>query len=201
MNRVYETSLVCVLVSAIVIGCRAQHVENANPEGLPVMDKHHWQSIDQNGWKVQKWVAAAGLVNDPIHVWIRVTPPAAAEKKLPKIKTQMLLAHKGDPKFSRRFEESPRFEECSKLPRRIEIAVWKGESERHDFPPKEFAWEAVVKDAFKSDYTLNGTPGATKLAPGAYDLHITVDLGMDNVKPFVFASVEKIFVTDFKKPR
>ncbi len=197
MIHQFRSFLICTLgvgIPAAILGCGPRHVETSNnPEDLPIMTKHEWQRIEANGWNAERWVAfTRGSRGNPVNVWVRVTPPATAEKQPPKINVQLLLSHKVDPKFSRKATSAPELVDCSKLPKRIEHVRRQTEDSSHEFPPKELSWEAVIQDPFKSN-TIGGTPGATALEPGIYDLRVTLDLGLKDMKPFVFEPIKMTF--------
>jgi hypothetical protein len=181
--------LICfsvALLAAGALGCRPE------PEvidvSLPVIVKDGMQTIEASGWKVERWVAGtSGSGGNSVDVWIRVTPLRKNQLLLPKVKAQLKLTHK-DPKHSRAASASPQFQDCSKMPKRLEFARWGQDyGPEEKFPPKELCWEVTIKDPFRSNTAMD--PGATRLADGAYDLDVTVDLALDKVKPFVFSPI------------
>ncbi|MBI2804258.1 MAG: hypothetical protein HYX68_04645 [Planctomycetes bacterium] len=176
-----------VAITAVTIGCRTEQAEVLSMD-LPIIVKHDLQTIHVNGWKIQRWVApSSGSVGVSVDVWIRVTPLGKSQKLPPNVIAQLKLRH-NDPKISRDASVSPIFQECSKMPKRIEYARWGQDcGPEEKFPPKELCWESTIKDPFRSNTVMD--PGATRLSDGAYDLDVTVDLGLEKVKPFVFSPI------------
>lgn len=184
------SSFIGVLIAALsasALGCQQEPVKPWDKPLLPVMTKHQLQTIQAKGWKVQRWVAYTfGGGGEPVDVWVRITPLEAAAKTQPKAKAFLSLNHK-DPMNSRTATIDPEFQDCSKLPKRLEHARWGQDTEEHEFPPKELCWEARIKDPFNSN--AREKPEAKRLANGVYDLDVKIDLQLEGVAPFVSSPI------------
>ena len=184
------------ILAAPAVGCRQDKPKMLDLDlSVPRMTRHEVQAIEAKGWKVERWIS--GTLGS-VDVWIRITPLEQGVQKLPEVvKLELKLTHK-DPKASRKASVTPKFEECSKMPKRYEYSRWGQEvGKEEEFPPKHLCWEAHIKDAFHSNRRedLNAVP----LADGAYDLDVKVTLGIKDVPPFEFSPIR--FKFSSKGPR
>jgi len=175
----WHVALVCGLVALGLLlhyGGEKPVIETVAKEEDHLMDKQRLRTVAKEGWKGEAWMDGSSCpVYYPVYVWVRLTPDAEDDPRLPKTVVHLRLIQ-ADGAVVRQVQLEPQFQQCAKMKPRKET-TYEPETRTWGpittFPPKGPCWEAIIRDPFQSD---RRRAGAAPLPAGDYLLSVEVSL-------------------------